>query len=383
MHTCSHRQNANLPTAVVEFVTERPGLDELRAVWRTAATAAGNAFITPEWFFAWLQVNAAAKPVVAVARRSGAIRGLLPLVLEDGTLRFAGARFGDRFHPVLAEPSASDRSEVLSKLFRGVFESRSARTLGVLQRVDVDVVDLWRDVSRTAGLRASTHRYEVLPFIPVDGHSWPDYLRGISRNLRSQATRRESALSGRHALEYICVREAAAVHAFLETFFDLHERRWATESTLASPLARAFHRQFATAAAEQGWLRGWLLAVDQVPVGSWYGWSIGGRYSYYQAGFDPTWSRYSPGTLLLLRTIHAAFEEGASEYDLLLGDEAYKRKLASDARQVATLVAAPGLSRRYALAAAEAFARDRLQRLPEGMSAAARLAAKRLRAKLR
>src|SRR5919201_451857 len=96
MHTCSHRQNANLPTAVVEFETECPELDELRAFWRTAATAAGNAFITPEWFFAWLQVNAAAKPVVAVARPAGGVRGLLSLLLEDATLRLAGARFGDR-----------------------------------------------------------------------------------------------------------------------------------------------------------------------------------------------------------------------------------------------------------------------------------------------
>ena len=64
-------------------------------------------------------------------------------------------------------------------------------------------------------------------------------------------------------------------------------------------------------------------------VAGWYGWRVGDRFSYYQAGFDPAWSRYSVGFLLLAETVREAIAEGAAEYDLLLGDEAFKARFAT------------------------------------------------------
>jgi CelD/BcsL family acetyltransferase involved in cellulose biosynthesis len=43
------------------------------------------------------------------------------------------------------------------------------------------------------------------------------------------------------------------------------------------------------------------------------------------------------GFVLLCHTIRAAFEEKASEYDLLLGAEDYKARFATDSREVQTI----------------------------------------------
>ena len=44
------------------------------------------------------------------------------------------------------------------------------------------------------------------------------------------------------------------------------------------------------------------------------------------------------GFILLAHTVRAAVEEGASEYDMLLGQETYKRRFATRSRAVETVV---------------------------------------------
>jgi CelD/BcsL family acetyltransferase involved in cellulose biosynthesis len=71
-------------------------------------------------------------------------------------------------------------------------------------------------------------------------------------------------------------------------------------------------------------------------VATWYGWSLGGVYSYYLAGFDPEYANRSPGHVLLAHTLREAIGEGSHTYDMLLGEEDYKRRLATSERTVHT-----------------------------------------------
>ena len=131
-----------------------------------------------------------------------------------------------------------------------------------------------------------------------------------------------------------------------------------------SSRAREFQLDFARAARAHDWLRLWFLEVDETPVAAWYGWSIGGRYLYYQAGFDPAWSDSSPGLVLLAHTIEAALEEGACEYDMLLGDEAFKTRFATASRTGRTLVVVRTAHVARALVTADVALRRLAHRLP-------------------
>jgi CelD/BcsL family acetyltransferase involved in cellulose biosynthesis len=44
----------------------------------------------------------------------------------------------------------------------------------------------------------------------------------------------------------------------------------------------------------------------------------------YIGGFDPEWSRYSPGVLLMAYAMARAVEAGCVHFDLLRGSEPYK-----------------------------------------------------------
>jgi CelD/BcsL family acetyltransferase involved in cellulose biosynthesis len=166
--------------------------------------------------------------------------------------------------------------------------------------------------------------------------------------------------------------------ADLDSLFRLHGARWTQRgdtSSFAKPEVHAFHAEFARAALERGWLRLYLLEVDGAPIAAQYGWLIGGRWTYLQAGLDPGWSRHSPGLLLLAEMIREAIAVGAREYDMLLGDEAYKFRFATASRTARTVVLA---RRSDPVVHLSALTRARLRGAWRRLPASSRARAKRL-----
>jgi CelD/BcsL family acetyltransferase involved in cellulose biosynthesis len=328
----------------VEVIRDLSALRTVEGEWRSLAEARGAPFITPDWYRAWLRCfGDQVTPFVVSVTDGGGLVGLMPLVLSRRrhfpTLSFGGAEYGDYYQPV-ARSQAEE--ETVAREF--------ARALGELEKewaiIAADYVD--EDAPWTRALACSNAvslkaiRYHEHPSlylsIPLRHQTWDEYLAGRSRNLRSQLGRKRRALERLGTVRFR--RGGDNLENAMNTLFDLHAKRWAGKGStiFSSERAREFHLEFARAAQEHDWLRLWFLEVDERPIAAWYGWSIGGRYLYYQAGFDPEWSHVSPGLLLLAHTIEAAFDEGASEYDMLLGNEPFKERLATAARERRTLV---------------------------------------------
>ncbi|MGI8462507.1 MAG: GNAT family N-acetyltransferase [Solirubrobacterales bacterium] len=324
----------------VEVHTDLRQLESIEAQWRALAERRGNAFLTPEGMRAWLSIYGdRAEPRVAVSRREdGGVRGILPLVTvragATSVLRFAGYNLGDSFHPAAED---GEDAEVAAECFAAL-AGLGARPAAVLDHVSVS--GSWqRAAADSAGLsRGRPQRGDVLPFIELAGQSWEDFMSGRSRNLRSQVGRKTRALERDFEVTYRLAEEAT-LSADIAALVRLHQRRWEGRggSGALSERPSRFHAEFAASALARGWLRLWLLELDGEPVAAWYGWRLGDRYSYYQAGFDPRFEKQSVGLVLLAHTIRAAAEEGSAVYDLLRGGEAYKSRFATAERSVHTV----------------------------------------------
>ena len=370
-----------------EVIDRRDALEPVFEPWRRLATTRGSAFLTPEWYLTALDVvHDDGVPAVAVARNgNGAVEGLLPLVWTDtagrhGTAEVPATRFADVFQLVCEE---SNEDAVAAAVAPALAQHLGRRCQLRLGRLD-PAGGWWGELARAwpASLTAVTGPEEALPYVMLDGTSWEEYLASRTGQFRSQVRRKMRSLQRDHEVRVRRTATAEEVAGDIKTLFELHERRWAGRdqaSSLADARLRAFHRRFAVAAQENGWLRLYLLEVDGVPVAAWYGWRVGERYAYYQAGFDPAWARHSVGFLLMAETIREAIAEGAAEYDLLLGDEPFKLRFATAQHRARWTVLAPPLSRtRIAQAAANA-ARAGVRALPE----AAQRSLRRLRGRLR
>ena len=364
---------SRLPAGRAEVLTGADELAEIVPAWSRLAQGLANAFVSPEWFFAWLRhYGGTATPFVTVLREAdGSVHSLVPFVLSRDrrlpTVAFAGANLGDYFEPVAPRGDAR-----IAAAGAALALARRSSEWSAIVLHNVDAEGHWASVLRQAGGKAlveATHPPEVLPYVTLDGMSWESYLATRSRNLRGQVNRKLRRLGDEHEVAFRLADDPARLEQDMATFFAFHDRRWEERggSSMSSERARAFHVDYAATALRTGSLRLWFLDVDGVPVAAWYGWSYGGRYAYYLAGFDPAWSRFSVGLLLLAHTIRAAADEGAVEYDLLRGDEDYKDRFATGHRHAVTRIATPRLHPLRVAALLEIGLRETGRRLPQGV----------------
>jgi len=331
--------------------------------WRRLAELRENPFLTPEWCTAWLDSHPMEQPFLVLWNVDDELRGVLPLVGSTGLprrLRFAGARRGDWFTPACSREDETAMGVACAELLK---RERWHWQLLELDRIDGQSAwpqALWDGAVPASISPARSRRSDVLPFIGFDDNGYEGYLAGRSRNFRSQLGRRRRKLEREHDLGFAMTTDPERLSEDLDIFFRLHEERWRNRggSSSGEEEVKRFHRQFAAAALTRGWLRLWIAEADGEPAAAWYGWRIGGRYCYALSGLSERYEPLGLGTVLLAHTIEQAALEGASIYDLMWGDEGYKRRFETGRRHAATWV----LGRRRHPIQASAAARTALER---------------------
>ncbi len=297
-------------------VEELPDLGEIRDEWRRLAETTGaGIFGTPDWAAAWWDgYGAGARPAVHACRdESGALGAILPVyVRRRGGVtiaRFLGHGPADELGPVCG---AADRDRTASALVE------------VVAGLDADVLvaeQLPGGQQWPRRLGRAPWRTESSPSLAVPEGGWEAYLAGRSANLRQQIRRRTRGLERRGSVTYRLADEAS-LERDMDTLFRLHRARWG--STPTDFEEAPFHRDVARRALRSGWLRLWILELDDRPVAAWHGFRVGTVTSYYQAGRDPAFDGDAVGFVLLAHTIREAMREGAREYRFGRGAEPFK-----------------------------------------------------------
>jgi CelD/BcsL family acetyltransferase involved in cellulose biosynthesis len=335
-------------------------LDDLREDWIALAPQSENIFSTWEWASTWWRhYGNGAKPLVVGCSepRGGDIVALLPLyvwsVRPVRIARFIGHGPADQLGPVCAPAARAVAADAL-------------RAAAARSKLDLVLAELLPgDGGWPALLRRKPMLVEASPAISLaDG--WQAYLARRSRNLRQQIHRRERQLHHRHSVRFRLVVEPDRLDEDLTQLFELHTARWGQQSAFLR--FESFHREFAAVALDRGWLRLWLLELDERPAAAWYGFRFAGVESYYQAGRDLSLAEESVGFVLLAHTIRAAAEDGMKEYRLLRGAESFKFRFAETNPELYSFALASGIAGRAAQAAAtvgirSATARTALRRI--------------------
>jgi CelD/BcsL family acetyltransferase involved in cellulose biosynthesis len=299
-------------------------LESRRELWSELAARSGNIFASWEWASVWWRHFAAgADPAFAECRLGERPFAILPLyTAKRGPLRMQrliGHGPGDVLGPVCAPEDAELAGHALR---RALAELPARRRLLLAERLPTGALG--------TALGGRVLQREACPELTIEGREWDEFLASCSRNLREKLRRNRRKLERDHELGFRLCADPARLDADFETLQRLHAARWEEgESSFQREATLAFHREFAAAALQAGWLRLWTLEVDGAAAAAWYGFRFGGTESFYQSGRDRRFDRFSIGFLMLMRTIEAAFEDGMTRYSFLRGDEPYKDRLAS------------------------------------------------------
>lgn len=175
----------------------------------------------------------------------------------------------------------------------------------------------------------------ICPFIPLEGHSWDSFLATLGSSHRYNVRRRIRTLGTKFNMRFDRVASEKDRCEALTALVALHNRRWADRggsTAFYSPALRAFHSDVTRLALEGGWLRLYVLTLDDAPAAVQYLLGYGGRFYFFQHGYDSQYSRHSIGLVSFSLAIRAAIEEGATEFDMLWGIESYKRLWSRESR---------------------------------------------------
>lgn len=179
-------------------------------------------------------------------------------------------------------------------------------------------------------------------FPHTDYHWWvqnpPDsldaFLMSRNRNQRSKLQRRYKAVLNHFGpkVQIRCFRSVADLERAsreMEEIASKTKRRLVGGSGFFNTPQT---REEMVAAAERGWLRIYILYLDEKPAAFWRGTVYSGRLQGDHAGYDPAWSKFSPGTFLFLSMIDRLREQNVTVIDLGFGDTQFKQYLGNARR---------------------------------------------------
>jgi CelD/BcsL family acetyltransferase involved in cellulose biosynthesis len=310
-------------------------------------------FLTPEWLTTWWRCFERDQWTLRLltVRRHRDLLGIVPLFSRPRTFgglmshqctEFLGTGvIGSDYLDVIARRGEEDMVRVaLTEYFNYAkpllilshLATRSAEADGTVKQLEM------------SGWQVKRSLIESCPYITLRGHSWESYLDSLGANHRYNFTRRLKNLHKAGVVQFDVVEKEDQRREALQAFMSLHAVCWQERGgsqAMQTTQELSFHEAFSRTALERGWLRLFLLRVNGRPVGGLYGFRRGPRFYFYQSGFDPAWRKHSVGLVTMGLAIKQALAEGAEEYDLLHGTEAYKFRWANETRDLSRVHLSP------------------------------------------
>ncbi len=327
-------QNAGVS---IDAMTSVDHLHAVAPAWDTLleGSPSCNIFLTWEWMAAWLDIfGLRGEPfVLAVTDADGSLRGLAPLFsthprrgpLAVRVLRFLGTGVGADHMGFIWPPGQDLTERILLRLLDedgkwDVFDF--AWMDGDQARRAVQAVERHRRTHTS--ILTETAKCPVLQ-LPS---AWDPYVKTLSPSFRSGLRRSRLRLDRDHGpVEFLQVATEDEFDTAWEALISFHQARWRSrglQGAFADPFFKSFHRRFGAVALRKGWLRFHVLRVREEIAATLYCFRFGSRICYFQGSFNPAWSRYGPGRLLMAHAIRSAIEEEAAEFDFLRGTERHK-----------------------------------------------------------
>lgn len=297
------------------------------SAWRELASEVEAApFLHPGWVKAWYDAFGRGRLELFTRHEGGALAAALPVAIS----RFA-ARSPTNWHTpefgVVAR-SADARDALLDEVMT------TGPSLVDLSFLEPATMRAARDAAGAAGRSMITWTQQESPYLPIVS-DWHGYLETRDRRWLRKLGRRRERLedAGRVGIE---LHEGTAdLDRLLEEGFRVEGSGWKGErgtSVLSSPSTRQFYWSVARWAAERGWLRLAFLRLDGRVAAFNFGLEANRRYYSIKSGMDESFRQLAPGMLLRYEMIKRSFDTGLQSYEMLGGDEPWKRDWTDDKR---------------------------------------------------
>ena len=316
-------------------VTNNKDFFNLRDEWNELVlnSESNNIFLAWEWLFNWwTSFNKEKKLKILLLRENDELIGIAPLFLckskrkNTYQIRFMGSTdVGSDYLDFISKKGSEN--EVINEIFK--YLNLNKDNWQIINLTDIP------SKSESIGLMKKHYdsnyytliqKYTTCPYLPLP-ESHEIFLSSLSSNMRYNIKRKRRKFEQELKGQFIVVREKNEIHELYEEMVRLNLNRMKIKK-IDSPFNKKsfyqFHKNIISYFVANDWLRLCFLKIKGYYIASLYIFKYGGRYYYYQSGFDPDWEKLSPGFLLFSYCIENAISEGIKEFDFLQGEEEYK-----------------------------------------------------------
>jgi CelD/BcsL family acetyltransferase involved in cellulose biosynthesis len=311
----------------ISEIRSRSEFDLSERDWNEVLRTSGedDVFLKVEWLSAWLDIFGKNKQIL-----------VLKVLDRDKVVGFApfaisGRRFYSSKNVEFIGSGPSDRCAILAE--NGRADVHAAVWAYMTRREGWDTMDLKdtrEDCPTAVNLRRifpnAEYGTNVSPYVTVAG-TYDEYLRGFKKKNRQSLQRCWRRLSEKHNVTFGLKKPEDSNDDDYREFVRLGNARWegsGTKSVLAFPDMVKFVGRAVTGLAREGLPTLHYLKEGDRMIAIGLGFEYLQRYLCYLSGFDPEFSTYSPGSLLLGKVLEMCHQRGLKEVDLLRGAEAYK-----------------------------------------------------------
>lgn len=294
-------------------------------------------FSTPEWLGAWWQAFGHGKQLMALAfsSASGELVGLAPFYLEELEARF---QHGIRRLRLVGDGSGdsdnldlifhTDQARACCQALLTWLGSESGWSLGELNTLPARSAAVSPLVQglKERGWTYATHA-RVNSAVPLP-ESWAAYLRQLPSEHAHGIERYTRRLQRHYAVRIFRCADEEMLPTYLDTLYDLHQRRWndrGQPGTFVSPERRRFYAAMSRNFLRRGWLELWLLELNGTIAAAQFAFRFGDTVYQLQEGLDPAHYSDRAGQVLRAHVLRQLITEGVRSYDYLGGISDHKR----------------------------------------------------------
>ena len=183
-------------------------------------------------------------------------------------------------------------------------------------------------------LKGKIQRTDLVPFVRISG-GFDDFWKTLKKSLRDDLKRQKKRLETQAGnLEFGLCKSDKEILKMLNTLFRFHIKRWESyggHSVFRFKPYRDFYISLVKDLFEKGMVNIFYLSCSERIVACCFCFIFNNSLIYYTPAYNPTFSDYSPGKLLIEELIKFCYQNKFEKFDFGIGQEEYKRWWATDA----------------------------------------------------
>ena len=282
-------------------------------------------FVLPTWLKTWWEVFGDRKtPNILAGYRRGKLIGIAPLIVNGQTAAFIGGENVCDYQDLIVAP---DEQQHFFAAILTYLRNHGVRflKLGALRPDSVSLTALSSTAEQKGfGVvcdQVDTGYEMVLP------RSWESYLYMLGGKHRHEIRRKIRRLDEAGHVRYRVVTHPDEMPEQMDIFLSMFSASRPDKSEFMSDQMASFFLSLAQQLANRGWFRLSFLDIDEVPAAGVMCFDYNNTIFLYNSGYERRFRHLSAGLLSKVFSIKDSIERKRRRYDLLKGNEAYKKRL--------------------------------------------------------